>query len=33
MALGFAGGYVLDSNDDFDDDYDDYGDDVGVMGY
>ncbi len=33
MALGFAGGYVLDSNDDFDDDFDDYGDDVGVMGY
>lgn len=32
MALGFAGGYVIDSHDNFDDDYDDFRD-VGVMGY
>ena len=32
MALGFAGGYVVNSSEDFDDDYDDFKD-VGVMGY
>lgn len=32
MALGFAGGYVVQSDDDFDDDYDDF-EKVGVMGY
>lgn len=32
MALGFAGGYVVNSSEDFDDDYDDF-DEVGVMGY
>ena len=32
MALGFAGGYVVDSYDDFGDDYDDF-EEVGVMGY
>lgn len=32
MALGFVGGYVIDSHDDFDDDYDDF-EEVGVMGY
>lgn len=34
MALGFAGGYVVQSDDDFGDDYDDFNiDDVGPMGY
>jgi hypothetical protein len=34
MALGFAGGYVVDSHDDYDDDYDNFNiDDVNVMGY
>ena len=34
MALGFQGGFVLDSNEDFDDDYDDFNiNDVGIMGY
>ena len=32
LALGFAGGYVVDSGDDFDDDYDNY-EEVSVMGY
>ena len=32
LALGFMGGYVVDSSDDYDDDFDDY-EDVGVMGY
>lgn len=32
MALGFSGGYVVESKDNFDDDYDDFND-VGVMGY
>jgi hypothetical protein len=32
MALGFAGGYVLDSNDNFDEEYDDFNE-VGIMGY
>lgn len=32
MALGFAGGYVVNSDEDYDDDYDDFND-VGVMGY
>lgn len=34
MALGFAGGYVVNSDNDFDDDHDDFNlDDVGPMGY
>ena len=32
LALGFMGGYVVDSSDDYEDDFDDY-EDVGVMGY
>lgn len=32
MALGFAGGYVVNSSEEYDDDYDDFNE-VGVMGY
>ena len=32
MALGFAGGYVLQSADDFDEEYDDF-EEIGIMGY
>jgi hypothetical protein len=32
MALGFSGGYVIDSSDDWDDEVDDFSE-VSVMGY